>query len=109
MSSLILSGPWLNMGLIKEKKNFRLDRKLATPLGTWVTHLWAFEKLMGFLSLCDIIYEFIYLYLFLAFDEWKPNGPDEHALDIWLDLSHLGYTLGGAPRVDFRCCGQAAA
>ena len=47
MSSSILSGPWFNMGLIKEKENFRLDRKLATPLGTWAAHLWAFEKLIG--------------------------------------------------------------
>ena len=62
MSSSILSGPWLNMSLIKEKENFRLDRKLATPLGTWATHLWAFKKLMGFLSLYDIICEFVYFY-----------------------------------------------
>ena len=58
MSSFILSGPWLNMGLIKEKEIFRLDRKLATPLGTWATHLWAFEKLMGF---------FICIYVFFNF------------------------------------------
>ena len=76
------------MGLIKEKENFRLDRKLTTPLGTWTTHLWAFEKLMGFLPLYDIICGFIYLYLFLAFNEWRPTRPDEHALDIWSDLVH---------------------
>ena len=65
MSSLILNGPRLNMGLIREKEIFRLDRKLATHWGTWAAHLWAFKKLMGFLSLCDIICEFIDLYLFL--------------------------------------------
>ena len=66
---------------------------------------------MGFLSLYDIICEFIYLYLFFIFifNEWRPDGPDKHALDMWSDPDHLGCTLGGAPRVDFRCCGQAAA
>ena len=64
MSSSILSGPWPNMGLIKEKENFRLDRKLATPLGTWATHLWAFEKLMGFLSLYNIDIFYMYICIF---------------------------------------------
>ena len=38
MSSPILSGPWLNMGLIREKENFQARHK-SSPF------LWNFQKL----------------------------------------------------------------
>ena len=48
-----------------------------------------------------------------ACDEWKAQWAICHtkscALDMWSDPGHSGYTLGGAYRVDFRCCDQAAA
>ena len=48
MSSPILSGPWLNMGLIREKGKFQARQKNGDSTGELRLPTYGLSKLMGF-------------------------------------------------------------